>query len=179
MLLCFVSCTSPWQPHRGCDLVQAEHKGWLHPLGLTVILQPRPPTPPTSFWLALRWLDDPSWGFSQVLTSWKVLRQDERCFEISSAWWVFLTNHKRDKRRCISFYGCFFLSESSERVALPSLSGEYDGLIFLKVTEYRARREQKTLTLTEGEAEVLPLSAAEVQRIECQSLSELQSPKVI
>ena len=36
-----------------------------------------------------------------------------------------------------------------------------------------------TCTHTEGEAEVLPLSAMEVQRIECQALSELLSPEVI
>lgn len=66
------------------------------------------------------------------------------------------------------------------------MSGEYDrhpGLIFEKVTAYKPTVEQKhsehTCAHTEWEGEVLPLSAVEVQRIECQSLSELLSPEVV
>lgn len=56
--------------------------------------------------LAVSGLGDRRRGFSQVLTSWKVLRQDERCLEVKKKITVAnvslfdggITNHKKDKR---------------------------------------------------------------------------------
>lgn len=75
---------------------------------------PLPSThPPTSLLTCRQWLDDPRQDFSQILTSWKVLKRDECCLEIKSQLliWASLMVAKHTTRKTKGVDLLYFLPQ--------------------------------------------------------------------